>query len=178
MKNRILPKVISNKLSQFEQKASVLVPPEKWDVWDFLCIFLRKIDHMHCYAKKSVRDWFLKNVVLHTNILKMLGFYSMYFWIFCLKKIKVAMFSAFHIGQVRNAIRKNVAPEHYSLVNLEFIKKSFLRCFSTFEGLFRVQKSIFRKNYVPTLHVSKPSKFVGNSCMYFFWLIKAQLIKK
>ena len=30
---------------------------------------------------------------------------------------------------------------------------------------------------MPTLHVSKPSKFVGNSCMYFFWLIKAQLIK-
>ena len=29
MKNRILPKVISNKLSQFEQKASVLVPTRK-----------------------------------------------------------------------------------------------------------------------------------------------------
>ena len=74
-------------------------------------------------------------------------------------------------------MKKIYGSEHYSLVNLEFIKKSFLRYFSTFGRVVSSTKSIFKKNCVPTLHVSKPSKFVGNSCIYFFWLIKAQLIK-
>ena len=44
------------------------------------------------------------------------------------------MFSEFHIVRLKNAIRKIYGSEYYSLVNLEFIQKSFLPYFSTLEG--------------------------------------------
>ena len=44
------------------------------------------------------------------------------------------MFSEFHIVRLKNTIGKIYGSEHYSLVNLKFIQKSFLRYFS--EELF------------------------------------------
>ena len=40
------------------------------------------------------------------------------------------MFSEFHIVRLKNTIGKIYGSEHYSLVNLKFIQKSFLRYFS------------------------------------------------
>ena len=87
MKNSILPKklclskkvfkVTPTKLSQFVQKASVLVPTRRDEMSvTFFVFFAERIGRMHYYAVK--RDLFLKNVVVHT-ILEMLSFYSMYF---------------------------------------------------------------------------------------------------
>ena len=75
------------------------------------------------------------------------------------------MFSEFHIVRLTNAIRKIYGFEHYNLVNLKFIQKSFLRYFSTFG---RVTKKSGKERPRYTLHVSKASEFVGNSCNYFF----------
>ena len=46
------------------------------------------------------------------------------------------MFSEFHIVRFKNAIRKIHSSEHYSLVNLELIQKSFFDIFRGLEGLF------------------------------------------
>ena len=77
------------------------------------------------------------------------------------------MFSAFHIVRLERN-KKNVAPNitAWSIWNYKKIVSSLF--FDVLKGCFEYKKVFFRKNYVPTLHVSKPSKFVGNSCMYFF----------
>ena len=78
------------------------------------------------------------------------------------------MFCEFHIVRLETQSEKYMAPNitAWSIWNLQ--KNRFFVFFRRFEGLFRVQKSIFTENYVSMLHVSKPSKLVGNSCMYFF----------
>ena len=74
MKNRILPKVISNKLSQFEQKASVLVPTQKNEMSEtFFVFFCENRSHALLCKEKCKRLVSEKCRATH-NILKMLGF--------------------------------------------------------------------------------------------------------
>ena len=79
MKNRILPKVISNKLSQFEQKASVLVPTRKMRCLRLSLYFFAKNRSHALLCKEKCKRLVSEKCHATHNILKMLGFYSMYF---------------------------------------------------------------------------------------------------
>ena len=58
------------------------------------------------------------------------------------------MFSEFHIVRLKNAIRKIYGSEHYNLVNLKFIQKSFLHYFLMFG---RITKKVTKKDHVTCL---------------------------
>ena len=97
---------------------------------------------MSCYTQYSKNAWFLFYVFLN----------------FLLKKIKVAMFSAFHIVRLENAIRK-MWLRTLQLGQFGIYKKIVSSLFfDVLKGCFEYKKSIFRKNYVPTLHVSEAIK--------------------
>ena len=97
MKNRILPKVISNKLSQFEQKASVLVPTRKMRCLRLSLYFFAKNRSHALLCKEKCKRLVSEKCRGYTQYSKIAWFLFYVFLNFLLKKIKVAMFSAFHI---------------------------------------------------------------------------------
>ena len=74
MKNRILPKVISNKLSQFEQKASVLVPTRKMRRLRLSLYFFAKNRSHALLCKEKCKRLVSEKCRATHNILKCLVF--------------------------------------------------------------------------------------------------------